>query len=148
MTYKSKLIKIKRTHDSLYLKENRYENTKEIFIFLNNILAKIDCDKKIIADFGCVAGEFLFFLKTKPLSNCKLYGFDIHNFLIKKARKKVDNVNFSRLNLNLKKKKYQNFFDISICTGVLSIFDDFYNIIDNLIYYTKKRDERERGGAI
>ena len=27
-------IKTKRTHDSLYLEENRYENTKEMFKFI------------------------------------------------------------------------------------------------------------------
>jgi hypothetical protein len=37
-----------RTHDDLYLKENRYENTKDSFLFLVKLLKKEISKKKII----------------------------------------------------------------------------------------------------
>ena len=59
-------IKTKRTHDSLYLEENRYENTKEMFkfIFKNAFPKKIHkIQNEDILDIGCAAGEFIYFLK-------------------------------------------------------------------------------------
>jgi hypothetical protein len=63
--YVKACMKIIRTHDKLYLKENRYKKPKEIFKFIYNLIKKSNHNKnkKVITDFGCAAGEFLFFLK-------------------------------------------------------------------------------------
>ena len=55
-------IKTKRTHDSLYLEENRYENTKEMFKFIFKMLFQKKIHKiknEDILDIGCAAGEFI-----------------------------------------------------------------------------------------
>jgi hypothetical protein len=75
-------MRVTRTHDALYLKENRYNKTREIFKFAYRLLKKNSHNKKIIADFGCAAGEFLFFLRNKFNFNYKLIGFDINNLLL------------------------------------------------------------------
>ena len=59
-------IKTKRTHDSLYLEENRYENTKEMFkfIFKNTFPKKKYIKFKMkISRYRMAAGEFIYFLK-------------------------------------------------------------------------------------
>jgi ubiquinone/menaquinone biosynthesis C-methylase UbiE len=134
-------MRVTRTHDALYLKENSYNKTREIFKFAYRLVKKNSHNKKIIGDFGCAAGEFLFFLRNKFNFNYKLIGFDINNLLLKKARKKVKNVDFIKQDLLKKNKKYKNFSYISTCIGVMTIFDDFYKVINNLIYYTKKKVE-------
>ena len=55
-------MKFKRTHDKLYLKENRYDRPKEMFkfIFKKSFIKKNA--NEVIGDFGCAAGEFLYFL--------------------------------------------------------------------------------------
>lgn len=138
-------MKIIRNHDLLYLKENRYKKPKEIFKFVLKLVKKINrnLNKKVIVDFGCAAGEFLFFLKSRINYNCKLIGFDHNNSLIQKAKNKVKNIIFLKKNILKLDKKYKNFSDISICIGVISIFDDFYKVINNLIFFTKKGIDQE-----
>lgn len=94
----------------------------------------------------CCRRIFIFF-KTRINYSCKLIGLDIDNSLLKKARKKVKNVIFLKLNILKRDKKYKNFSDISICTGVISIFDDFYKVINNLIFFTKKSLKKDRPGG-
>jgi SAM-dependent methyltransferase len=133
-------IKSTRTHDKLYLKENRYEKTKEIFIFLNNVIKKylqFKNSNTIITDYGCAAGELAFFLKKKYKKKYKIFGCDINKALLNKAKRKVKNVFFFKKDIT--KKTYKNFSDLSISIGTMSIFDDFSKIISNLIYSTKKK---------
>ena len=96
-------MKIKRTHDKLYLKENRYDKPKEMFKF---ILKKTFIKKntnEVIGDFGCAAGEFLYFL-NKKLNNKSLIGIDVRKDLLKKAKKFVPLANF--IKGSVEKKKY------------------------------------------
>ena len=130
--------KIVRLHDKLYLKENRYEKPKEMFIFLLQLLRKNNLNKKKlkVLDIGCSNGEFCYFLK-KNFNNFNIFGYDILKDLILKARQKVKNVKFyqgSILNKNLINK---NEFDITFCLGVISIFDSFELSLNNLINWTK-----------
>jgi SAM-dependent methyltransferase len=136
-------MKIYRTADKLYLKENRYKKTKDIFKFAyslvkNNKLLKNN-KKTIVSDYGCAAGEFLFYLRNKLNPNYELFGFDYKNDLLKKARFKLKNFNFKQLNILNKRKKYKNFSKLSFCIGVLQIFDNFHEAMNNLIYYTDKK---------
>ena len=135
-----KFQKTVRLHDRLYLKENRYERPKEIFVFLIRLLKRNYSlkEKLNVGDIGCSNGEFCYYLKKK-FKNFNIIGFDVLNELIIKARRKVKNVNFfqgSILNKNLTNK---NKFHISFCLGVLSIFDSFELSINNLIRWTKPK---------
>ena len=134
-----KKIQTLRLHDDLYLNENRYNNPKEIFIFLTKIIKKIKFNYNNIVnigDIGCSNGELSYNLK-KNFPEAEITGYDILKPLILKARKKVKNVKFftgSVLSKNLVKK---NKFDVTLLSGVLSIFDSFELPINNLIRWTK-----------
>tara|TARA_B110000003_G_scaffold276186_1_gene321370 strand:+ start:2049 stop:2759 length:711 start_codon:yes stop_codon:yes gene_type:complete len=133
-------MKIIRTHDKLYLKENRYNKPKEMFKFIEKKALNRNSINKKICDFGCAAGEFLFYLNKKK-SNNEYTGIDIRKDLLKKAKKYVPQAIFKRgsvLNKNINKK---NIFDISFLIGVHPIFDDFRKCFSNLIYWTKPKGE-------
>tara|TARA_Y100001960_G_scaffold333495_1_gene438963 strand:+ start:1184 stop:1897 length:714 start_codon:yes stop_codon:yes gene_type:complete len=130
-------MKTQRTHDKLYLKEERYENTKEMFKFIvANSFKKDELNCKInICDFGCANGEFLFYLNK--LSKASLYGLDILSELLIKAKKFVPQANFVNGSVTKKNIFNSNKFDKSFLTGVHSIFDEFETPFNNLIYWTK-----------
>lgn len=133
-------MKIIRTHDKLYLKENRYNNPKEMFKFIGKRAFKKNTINKKICDFGCAAGEFLFYLNKKKTKN-EYTGIDIRKDLLKKAEIHVPQATFKRgsvLNKNINKK---NSFDISFLIGVHPIFDDFEKCFSNLIYWTRPKGE-------
>ena len=136
---------IVRTQDRLYLKENRYKKPKQLHLDIikllkKNLKTKSKLFKGVITDFGCSNGEFLYVI-NKKFPNASLRGIDILSSLIKKAKKKLrknKKIHLqigSVINKNTLKK---NFSDISIMSGVLSIFDEFETVLDNLINWTKK----------
>ena len=135
-------MKSKRLHDHIYLKENRYKDTKEMFKFIDKeaFEKKAKNNKEDICDFGCAAGEFLYFLRNKYL-NKNFTGVDVRADLLSKAKKIVKNVKFikgSVLNKNLLKKTK---FDKVFLIGVHPIFENFEKFFSNLIYWTKPKGE-------
>lgn len=130
--------KITRTHDSLYLKENRYEEPKQVHMdIISNIKTKENInDDIVISDFGCAAGEFVYALR-KNFPKAKIEGYDVLDELIEKAKIEVPNVDFfvgSIVDREMCKREHAN---VALCLGVLPIFDTFENIINNLLYWTK-----------
>ena len=91
-------LKTKRTHDSLYLKESRYENTKEMFKFIfKNAFPKKNHHKtknENILDMGCAAGEFIYYLKKKLKEPNSIIGADVRVDLLKKASQNISGVTF------------------------------------------------------
>src|SRR3989344_3572898 len=87
----------RRTHDRLYLKEDRKNNPKESFKFIyrisNPFLRKIK--KPLILDIGCATGDFLYFISKKH-PRALLFGVDIIPELLKRARKEVLQAKFLR----------------------------------------------------
>ena len=130
---------IVRTSDSLYLDENRYENSKESFKFLRNVIAQsfdINRNNVVVSDFGCAAGELLYYLKAcAPDAN--LEGFDLLPELIEKARKNVPEVRFSVGSVLESEMIEKDHSDVSLLVGVHSIFDEFESCFNNLIEWTK-----------
>jgi trans-aconitate methyltransferase len=133
-------MKIIRTHDKLYLKENRYNKPKEMFKFIEKRAIKKNLINKKICDFGCAAGEFLFYLNKKKPEN-EYTGIDIRQDLLKKAKQYIPDATFKRGSVLNKKINKKNFFDISFLIGVHPIFDDFEKCFSNLIYWTKPKGE-------
>ena len=133
-------MKIIRTHDKLYLKENRYNKTKEMFKFIEKRAIKKNSVNKKICDFGCAAGEFLFYLNKKKPEN-EYTGIDIRQDLLKKAKQYIPDATFKRGSVLNKRINKKNFFDISFLIGVHPIFDDFEKCFSNLIYWTKPKGE-------
>ena len=126
-----------RNHDKIYLKSNRFKKPKEAFKLLYRILKKRLSKTKNyeLLDVGCANGELLFFLNEK-FSNIKFYGVDIRSDLIKLARKKLpSDIYLKKFDYN-QKQSLNKKFDIIICSGVISIFDNldifFKNIKKNI----------------
>ncbi len=131
-------MKIRRSHDKLYLEENRYEETKEIFKFIiNKSFKKIEYNKNLeICDLGCAAGEFLYYLNLiAPNSN--LTGLDISNELLIKAKRHVPSANYINDSVLNKNIFNENQFDKTFLSGVHSIFDNFELCFMNIINWTK-----------
>ena len=122
-----------RTHDKLYLKSNRYNKPKECFKLLKNILKKRLKKNKTydLLDIGCANGELLYYLNNH-FKNINLHGVDVRADLINLGKKKLPSkIKLYKLDYNKKqiiKKKY----DVIICSGVISIFDDLDIIMRNI----------------
>ena len=142
----SDMDKAQRTHDSFYLKENRYEESKQLHHDIVDLIKKQeigvnDIHSKVILDAGCAAGEFAYLLrKVFPFNEIK--AFDLLPELIAKAKEKVQNVDFFIGNILDVDLIAPESIDILTCTGVLSIFDKFEDFISNLLVWVKP------GGAV
>ena len=133
-------MKTIRTHDELYLKKNRYNKPKEMFKFIKKKALKKNTVNKKICDFGCAAGEFLFYLNKKNPKN-EYTGIDIRQDLLEKAKQYIPEANFRQGSVLNKKVSKKNFFDISFLIGVHPIFDNFEECFSNLIYWTRSKGE-------
>lgn len=137
------LSKIQRTHDAFYLDENRYNEPKELFKFVvATAFNKDEVSSKIrLCDFGCAAGEFLYYLQTL-LPNASLEGLDVLPSLIQKCSQFVPTAKLQVGSLLDSNCKDENQYDKSFLIGVHSIFDEFETCFGNLIKWTKP------GGAV
>lgn len=131
-------METRRTHDSLYLNESRYENTKRLFEFIVNKSINKGQNDSItsICDVGCAAGEFLYYLNSLS-DNYNLTGLDVMKELLDKSKKYVPNATYVQGSVMDEYNFLENQFDITFMTGVHMIFDEFETPINNLIYWTK-----------
>lgn len=130
-----------RTHDSFYLLENRYEDPKQLHLEIVERIKSLENNSsgfpiKSILDVGCAAGEFAYLLRDS-FPECSISGFDLLPELISKAIQKVDRVSFYQADVLKQDSAPKDCADIVTCTGVLSIFDTFEKLIDNLIAWAK-----------
>lgn len=135
------LTRFERTHDYLYLDENRYEKPKQLHLDIIEHIKNIQAtDKSFIPsrflDVGCAAGEFVFSVK-KFFHDYEVHGLELLPDLIKKAKKNVRNVEFFTGDISEVNSAHLEFYDIVTCIGVLSIFDDFTIPISNLLEWCK-----------
>lgn len=122
--------------DYIYLKENYYENPKEIFIFLGNLINNCS-NKNNILDIGCAKGEFIYYL-NKILKNSKFTGIDYSQNLINEANKSLNNFsNFTFINASGEDFNLEESFDVITLLGVLSYFDDLNSIFKNMHKHLK-----------
>ena len=124
-----------------YLKEDRSNKPKESFKIAYNLAKKkILSNKKIVvADFGCATGDFVYYLKQKKIN--QIYGFDINKKFIDSAQKKCggEGVEFKRIDLLKKDKRFKKNFDITFSIGVGSHFRSIEKYLSSLIFYTKSK---------
>ena len=141
---------IKRTHDTLYLSENRYLAPKQIHLELIALICGYldgihSNQKTLIGDFGCAAGEFEyalqkhFLLTPEKYENIILEGYELLEVLVNKARKEVPGVKFCLGSVEDKSTCQESRLDVTLMTGVLCIFDRFEPILDNAIFWTKNK---------
>jgi len=127
-----------RYHDKLYLKTNRYDKPKIASQLLDDILKKRLSKNKTykLLDVGCANGELLYFL-NKKYKNINFCGVDIRNDLLKLAKKKLpEKIILKKYDYN--KKAINEKFDIILCSGVISIFDNLDNFFKNIKKNMKK----------
>jgi SAM-dependent methyltransferase len=133
-----KEIETVRTHDKLYLSEDRKHNPKEYFKF---ILKEMDLDfakSGSILDVGCATGDFLWFLKEN-LPDSKLVGVDVDEELIQRAKVEVPNAEF--ICANIAKDKLKQKFDLIFMLGVHSIFDKIEEWLDPMVHLLRAHEK-------
>lgn len=132
-------MKVERTHDKLYLNEDYKSSPKEYYKFVKKEIISDTSFKSNsifnLLDIGCETGSFLYFLKT-DFPKAKLSGLDIHQDLLNKVNEQVDEDNKIHTicadissRETLPKQKY----DLITMLGVLSIFDNYESILDNVL---------------
>lgn len=132
-------MEIKRTHDRLYLGENYKENPKEYYKYIKRVIEKEFGEKVLNPDFelldvGCETGSFLYYLRNN-FSEIKLTGMDVMPELLEKVNDGISRNKISTILADISKgetlplKKY----NVVTMLGVLSIFDNFEVVIDNLL---------------
>ena len=115
--------KSKYLNYSHYL-EKKYDGPKE---FQKEILKIIQKNKDTkfnlnILDIGTAKGELIKFLSSK-IKKANFIGIDKEKSLIEKAFK-VENCVFKRMNILKYKDESKKKFDVIICSGLLSIFNE------------------------
>ncbi len=129
---------IVRTHDVFYLDEDRYHQPKQMFVDIIDAMRPLGADRPgaVIADFGCAAGEFAFALR-ESFPSSRIEGYDLLEELLVKARRMVPAAVFHGGSVLDHSICPAGHADFSLCVGVLSIFDTFEPLIENLLSWTK-----------
>ena len=145
MEFKS--LSVQRTHDEFYLRENRYKEPKEFFKFTaHNAFSREQKSLTFsVCDFGCAAGEFLYYLHT-ILPNAALFGVDVMPALLKKASQFVPSAILQEGSVLDSGCKPDGVYDRSFLLGVHTIFDEFETCFSNLIKWTKSGGSVYIGG--
>lgn len=119
---------MRRTHDRLYFDENTVV-IKQSFVDVASEISLMPC--KSIADVGCAAGIFPWYLNER-FPETEITGIEFSDSLLSKAKRDFPRVKFikgdvnDRSSVNLK-------YDVITMLGVLSIFDNYKNVISNVI---------------
>ena len=128
-------IQESRTHDKdIYLAERRYEQPKEptktiVELVTRFSWASAECT---VADFGCAAGEFLYwFNRTSPKAYCT--GYDVIPELLARGREEVPSVGFLSGSVLDSGLIQDASLDIAFMFGVHSMFDEFEPCLGNLL---------------
>lgn len=130
-------MKVERTHDKLYLEENYKDNPKEYFKFIKNHMISDLKDIGIknafqMLDIGCETGSFLHYIrKNFPMAD--LSGMDIIPELLQKINDGIQGEPIKAYQADISDRKTlpSNKYDVVTMLGVLSIFDEFEEILNN-----------------
>jgi SAM-dependent methyltransferase len=126
--------------DVHHYKDGDYEPPKELFKFLGNIIENgfSPKDNMSVLDVGCAKGEFLYYLKKRFSGyNVEYTGVDFSHTLISLASEfsGLAGVNF---HLGAAEKfKLDHKYDIITATGLISCFDNYSVLLDNLFRHLK-----------
>ena len=121
---------MKRTHDNFYIDENNLY-VKQCFVEVADEIEKKKFES--IADIGCATGAFPGYL-NKRFKNAKIIGIEYLDTLLQKARKDFPEIEFLKGNV-LDRESLQYKFDTITLLGVLSIFDDYEKVLDNIFHW-------------
>ena len=123
--------------DGIYLNENRYKKPKEAFKQLFELIKSHK--KESFIDIGCATGELIYYLYSL-LPDYLYKGIDISENLIERAKLNLPKFGFYQQDISkpYSEWKYKPKSDIVCMLGVLSVFDNYEDIFDNLISCTNK----------
>lgn len=123
-----------------YISENHNENVKESFKYLAEKLdQQVQTEQVSVLDVGCATGALVEYLgKKKPLWN--FTGVDVSAELLNKARERMPSYEWVEGSALSLPKEFSHKFDVSLCIGVLGIFDEENAkiVIEQLISATRK----------
>ena len=128
----------KRSIDLDYLKQNYYNNPKQIHLELFKIIEKkksLSNNNLKYCDVGCADGQFINLISKK--TNFSITGVDVHKKLLNKAKKNIKDLKVIEGSVLDKSLFRKNSFDVITMTGVLSIFKNFSQPLNNLMYWCK-----------
>lgn len=132
-------MQTERSHDKLYLSEQRYEQPKEAFKFVVRCLEAetgAPMDGAPVFDVGCAAGEFAYFLR-KIWPKTDIVGIDLLPELVEMARKMVPGVAFRQGSVLEPSIIPAGTAAAVFMSGVLSIFDEFEPVVGNLLSWLR-----------
>ncbi len=131
--------KVQRTHDDFYAQQNSFEKPKDSFKALGALIAeyKKHANRKLnIADWGCAAGAFPYYLKS-ILPEDNIMGYEFLQKLVDTAKKNFPGISFTQSSILDAQAAPENSFDVIVLSGVLSIFDDVEPVLANILRWTR-----------
>lgn len=119
--------------EDVYLKENRYDEPKELFKFLRDLViaAGLSPQAKLL-DVGCATGEFVYFL-SRELPDVEMHGLDILPSLIERAREVVPQVSFTVGDMIDAAAYPGGHFDYCVVNGVIGWMDDPWPALSSVL---------------
>ena len=133
------MAKIVRTHDNFYAKE-LIKEPKTSFVLVGNLIESLDLKRGGgVADIGCAVGAFPNYLKGR-FKYINVTGFEYSKELVGKAISLFPGIKFIPADITNSDDwvPYLNSFDIVTVLGVLSIFDDIDDSLQNIKKILKK----------
>ena len=125
---------MKNTQISSYFGENKPKaHHKELVSLIETSIQSFDVE---LLDIGCAAGSFLELVASK-FPKVKLTGFDVSNELIQIAQSKNKLANANLFQADLLKLCLPKKFDIICASGVMSIFENFEDPIEQWANWLK-----------
>ena len=127
-------MKVIRDHDTLYLHEDRKQQTKESFKFIvSKASAHLDqYHQPRIVDVGCATGDFLYYLKSL-YPESELTGIDVMPELLARAAAEVPGAEFLQRDVLQRETLPEGKFDAVFMNGLYSLFDDFRPCLKNVL---------------
>lgn len=136
-------MKSQRTHDKFYLNENYKDTPKEYFKFLHKEILEdnnLKSDSQFtLLDIGCETGSFLYYIR-KLYPNSELTGMDIMKELLSHVNDRLPSNSIKTVLADISNKEtlLNEKYDIVTMSGVLSIFDNYKEVIYNALDFVKE----------
>ena len=123
-----------RTHDELYLREDRSQEPKEYFKFLVELTRNevgSESSKLSVMDVGCAGGDFLcYFARCFP--DTILNGIDVMKSLVSATRSKLPQAHIAVSDINSPHYAAGTRYDLVYMSGVHTIFSTCESWVQNI----------------
>lgn len=122
--------------DAIYLNEDRYNEPKESFKFIGDLIqGDLRTKHQSLLDVGSATGEFVHYLAGR-FPNLSFHGVDVSDAMIRQAKHRVPNARFDVVSVLDRNFFSRQRYDLVTCVGVVQMFDDLktplYHLIDAL----------------